>query len=747
MSIHGDENKKLGLAKSDRVLVVDDEIHILQSLEALLGLNGYAVDTALGGVDACCYLESVQYDLVLLDLNMEGIDGFAVMDFIASKCIDVETVVVSGKTAFDDVRNALRKGASDFVKKPYSPEELFATIDSALNKKRLRNERDRFETHVSKSEALYRYIVDQSPDIVFLLDVDGLFTFSNSQIKTLLGYSPEQLVGLPFTQLIKRPNLDFLDFFARLSKGGHIEGLHNIEISLIHQTDQRQENIFDVTVFPVLTDIMGISGTVTQGKNGLGSDTDTDNKTNRDEFSGYYGTARDVTQSKNAEKVIHFQAYHDLLTRLPNRSLLNDRLEVAIAHSLRFGRQLAVLFLDLDRFKKINDSFGHSVGDMLLKAVSTRLQNCLRAGDTLSRFGGDEFVLLLPEVDGPTDVEQVAQKIIDTVQLPFDLENQKIFISVSIGIAFFPEFGGSPDELIKHADIAMYQAKINGKNSYAMFNQSMSAQISRSVTQENELHNAIENDEFRVFYQPQWCPKTQKMVGVEALLRWQHPERGLIYPGEFIALAEETRLIVKIGNWVLKRACQEVKGWMDQGIGPIRLAVNFSTLQIEQPNLVENVISTLQACNFPPENFELEITESVMMNDLEGTTLKLKTLAGSGLTIAIDDFGMGYSSLSYLHKLPIHTVKVDKSFVENILSLDHEIIIVNAICSMALGLRLNVVAEGVETQVQYDYLANLGCQLLQGYLISRPLSGDNFLALEQGKLQLKWSEVHGNNSQ
>jgi EAL domain-containing protein (putative c-di-GMP-specific phosphodiesterase class I) len=275
----------------------------------------------------------------------------------------------------------------------------------------------------------------------------------------------------------------------------------------------------------------------------------------------------------------------------------------------------------------------------------------------------------------------------------------------------------------------------------------MSAQISRSVTQENELHNAIENDEFRVFYQPQWCPKTQKMVGVEALLRWQHPERGLIYPGEFIALAEETRLIVKIGNWVLKRACQEVKGWMDQGIGPIRLAVNFSTLQIEQPNLVENVISTLQACNFPPENFELEITESVMMNDLEGTTLKLKTLAGSGLTIAIDDFGMGYSSLSYLHKLPIHTVKVDKSFVENILSLDHEIIIVNAICSMALGLRLNVVAEGVETQVQYDYLANLGCQLLQGYLISRPLSGDNFLALEQGKLQLKWSEVHGNNSQ
>jgi diguanylate cyclase (GGDEF)-like protein len=745
MSLHRDQNKKLGLAKSGRVLVVDDEIHMLQSLEGLLGLNGYAVDTALGGVDACCYLESVQYDLVLLDLNMEGIDGFAVMDFIASKCIDVETVVVSGKTGFDAVRNALRKGASDFVKKPYSPEELFATIDSALNKKRLRSERDRFETHVSKSEALYRYIVDQSPDIVFLLDGDGLFTFSNSQIKTLLGYSPEQLLGLPFTHLIKRPNLDVSDFFARLSKGGHTEGLHNIEMSLIHQTDESLENIFDVTVFPVLTDIMGIAGTVTRGKNGLGSDTDI--KTNRSGFSGYYGTARDITQSKSAEKVIRFQAYHDLLTRLPNRSLLNDRLEVAIAHSLRFGRQLAVLFLDLDRFKNINDSFGHSVGDMLLKAVSTRLQNCLRAGDTLSRFGGDEFVLLLPEVDGPTDVEKVAQKIIDTVQLPFDLENQKIFISVSIGIAFFPEFGGSPDELIKHADTAMYQAKINGKNSYAMFNQLMSAQISRNVTQENELHNAIENDEFRVFYQPQWCPKTQKMVAVEALLRWQHPERGLIYPGEFIALAEETRLIVKIGDWVLKRACQEVKGWMDQGIGPIRLAVNFSTLQIEQPNLVENVISTLQACNFPPENFELEITESVMMNDLEGTTLKLKTLAGFGLTIAIDDFGMGYSSLSYLHKLPIHTVKVDKSFVENIQSLDHEIIIVNAICAMALGLRLNVVAEGVETQVQYDYLANLGCQLLQGYLISHPLSGDNFLALVQGKLQLKESEVHGNNSQ
>ena len=732
MSVHLHEKRKLGLAKNGRMLVVDDEIHMLQSSEALLGLNGYHVDTALGGADACRRLESGQYDLILLDLNMEGIDGFAVMDFISNNSIDVETVVVSGDTAFDAVRNALRKGASDFVRKPYSPEELFATIDSALNKKYLRSERDRFEMHVSKSETLYRYIVDQSPDMVFLLDGDGLFTFSNSQTQTLLGYNPEQLLGLPFTQLIERPSLNVLNYFKHPNKGGHSEGLHHIEVSLTHHADQHQKKIFDVTIFPVQTDIMGVAGTVARG----GSDSDADTKENKGGFTGYYGTARDITQSKRAEKTIRFQAYHDLLTRLPNRLLLNDRLEVAIAHSQRYGRNLAVLFLDLDRFKTINDSYGHSVGDMLLKAVATRLQNCLRAGDTLSRFGGDEFVLLLPEVDDPREAVITAQKIIETVGLPFDLEDQKIFIGVSIGIAIFPEFGGTPDELVKHADVAMYQAKVDGKNGYAMFNQSMREQISHSVKLENELHNAVENDEFRIFYQPQLCPKTQNIIGVEALLRWQHPERGLIYPDEFIAIAEESKLIVKIGEWVLKRACQEVKGWEDQGIGSIRLAVNFSTLQIEAPDLVDNVISTLQACNFPANNFELEITESVMMNDLEGTTLKLKTLAESGISIAIDDFGMGYSSLSYLHKLPIHTVKVDKSFVENIQSLDHEIIIVNAICSMALGLKLNVVAEGVETQAQYDYLANLGCQLLQGYLISRPVPGDHFLALMQEKLMV-----------
>jgi len=281
--------------------------------------------------------------------------------------------------------------------------------------------------------------------------------------------------------------------------------------------------------------------------------------------------------------------------------------------------------------------------------------------------------------------------------------------------------------LIKHADIAMYQAKAHGNNSYALFDNAMGEHLSHSIKLESELHHALENDELRVFYQPQICTETDTVIGVEALVRWQHPERGLIYPGEFIALAEETKMILDVGEWVMRHAVAEVKAWMDQGLPPLRLAVNFSSLQVEQANLVERVINTLAEFDFPPRYFELEITESVMMHDLEGMVKKLQSLADHGIAVAIDDFGTGYSSLSYLHKLPIHTVKLDQSFVRNIQSVDLEVSIVNAICAMAHGLRLNIVAEGVENQEQYDYLKKLKCQEVQGYLISKPLPGEALL--------------------
>jgi diguanylate cyclase (GGDEF)-like protein/PAS domain S-box-containing protein len=712
------------LASNIRVLVVDDEYRVLTSLEALLKYKYYQVDTALGGELACQKLAQNHYDIVLLDLNMGDFDGFAVMAYMTAHDIDTVTVVVSGEIAFDSVRKALRMGASDYVKKPYSPEELFTIIAANLHKKNLQDDRDRYQEHVRKSVALNRYIVDRSPDIIFLLNVDGLFDFSNPQMEAVLGYSSDELAGTPFNNLLDIPHLQVEKIYERSDKQVAADALYNVELCLKHRTETGSKKYFEVTLFSVYTDIIGGVENIELNR--------PSRKVNaltavEDQFTGYYGTARDITERKKAESLIRFQADHDLLTGLPNRALFNDRLDLAITHSRRRNKMLAVMYLDLDRFKNVNDTFGHTIGDLLLQAVVHRLQKCLREGDTLSRYGGDEFVLLLPEIDGAADAELIANKIIAALKPAFKLESQQVFAGLSIGGALFPEFGGSIDTLIKHADIAMYEAKVQGNNSYALFNNAMGEHLSQSIKLEAELRQALVNDELRVFYQPQICTQSNTVIGVEALVRWQHPERGLIYPGEFIALAEDTKIIFDLGDWVVRHAVAEVKSWMDQGLPPIRLAVNFSSLQVEQANLVDNVISTLAEFDFPPHYFELEITENNMMHDLEGMVKKMQSLADHGVTVAIDDFGTGYSSLSYLHTLPIHTVKLDQSFVRNIQSVDLEVSIVNAICAMAHGLGLNIVAEGVESKSQHDYLKNLGCQEVQGYLISRPLSGTAFL--------------------
>jgi diguanylate cyclase (GGDEF)-like protein/PAS domain S-box-containing protein len=709
------------VASKIRVLVVDDEPRLLTSLEALLKYKHYQVDTALGGELACQKLEHNHYDIVLLDLNMGDFDGYAVMAYMTEHDINAIAVVVSGETDFDAVRKALQMGASDYVKKPYSPEELFATIDSTLHKKHLRDERDRYQEHVRKSEALYRYIVDRSPDIVFLLSVDGLFNFSNPQMESVLGYSSYELLGTPFNSLLDDPHQQIEEMFEHSGDQVAADGLHNVELCLKHRSDSGRKKYFEVTLFSVHTDIMGVVENIEL--NGPSRDVPV-LRSVEDKFTGYYGTARDVTERKKSESLIHFQAYHDLLTGLPNRSLFNDRLDLAITHSRRRNQMLAVMYLDLDRFKSVNDTFGHGVGDLLLQAVATRLQKCLREGDTLSRFGGDEFVLLLPEIDRASDAELIARKIIDALKEPFELEGQEVFVDISIGAALFPEFGDSLDTLIKHADIAMYKAKIQGDNSFCLFDNAMGEHLSQSIKLESELRHALANDELIVFYQPQICTASNSVTGVEALVRWQHPERGLIYPSEFITLAEETKMILDVGDWVMRHAVAEVKSWMDQGLPPIRLAVNFSSLQVEQANWVDQVIRTLAEFDFPPHYFELEITENNMMQDLEGMAKKMQSLADHGISVAIDDFGTGYSSLSYLHTLPIHTVKLDQSFVRNIQSVDLEVSIVNAICAMAHGLGLNIVAEGVENQPQYDYLKNMGCQQVQGYLVSKPLPGE-----------------------
>ncbi|UZE97147.1 EAL domain-containing protein [Alkalimarinus alittae] len=706
-----------------RLLVVDDEERLLTSLKELLIANHYQVDTALGGKNACLQLSKQQYDLVLLDLRMGDFSGHQVMDFMSEKQINTATIVVSGESSFSAVSKALRRGAYDYLKKPYVPEELLATVENALQKKLLEKAHNAMQIRLKKSEELHRYIVNSSPDIVFMLDREGRFTFINNKVESVLGYQKQELLGQHYELIINNKDAERAGYiFKDNEQSGRTT--RTIELHLKSRGDSRAQRYFEVTVFPIESSTSSVSNTPGSSLKQL---------------IGTYGTARDITERKEAEEFINFQAYHDLLTRLPNRALFKDRLSLAITHAKRNTQSLAVMFLDLDRFKVVNDTLGHAMGDRLLQSVSMRLENCLREGDTLSRFGGDEFTLLLPDISSKEDARKIARKVINVLKEPFILGEHEVFVGVSVGIAMYSEAGNSVEQLIQNADIAMYHVKGRGKDGYKFYSDTMNVTCSNRLKIERDMRNALDNKEFRVYYQPQINAKTDEIIGVEALIRWHHPERGIIYPSEFIPLAEETKLIVDISEWVLATACAEVKSWIDTGHKDIRLAVNFSPSQVEHPRFVDMLFQQLEEHNFPPENLEIELTENVIMNDLEHMIQKLSKLADHGITIAIDDFGTGYSSLNYLHKLPIHTLKVDQSFVHDIQSSDNDACIVNAIVAMAHGLKLNIVAEGVETASQLEYLKSLGCHEIQGFFFGKARPADETIQLINHGAQSKAS--------
>lgn len=424
---------------------------------------------------------------------------------------------------------------------------------------------------------------------------------------------------------------------------------------------------------------------------------------------------------QQAEATIRYQAFHDLLTGLPNRMLFNDRLPLALANAHRNGSMLAVMFLDLDRFKTINDTLGHAIGDQLLQAVATRLAGCLREGDTIARWGGDEFTLLLPQINNTEDAAKAAQRLSKALKPAFHVGMHELYISCSIGIALYPHDGDDAQTLLKNADAALYRVKEQGRNGYQIYTPAINSQASALLALESSLHHALERQQFVLHYQPQINVNTGQITGMEALLRWQHPELGLIPPRVFIALAEENGLIVPIGEWVLRTACAQNKAWQVAGLPPFRMAVNLSARQFQQPHLVETVAQTLAETRLSPCHLELEITETVVMHDVDFTTSMLKDLQVMGVNLAVDDFGTGYSSLSYLKRFPLNTIKIDQSFIRELTTDPNDAAIVTAIIALGRGLNLNVVAEGVETQAQLDYLRSRHCEEMQGYLFSKPM--------------------------
>ncbi|HEX9160545.1 MAG TPA: EAL domain-containing protein [Thermoanaerobaculia bacterium] len=421
---------------------------------------------------------------------------------------------------------------------------------------------------------------------------------------------------------------------------------------------------------------------------------------------------------------IEHLAYHDALTGLPNRPLFIDRLIVAVAQANRAHQKLAVFFLDLDRFKDINDSLGHTVGDTLLKAVAERVRRCVREGDTVARFGGDEFTLMIPKIENIEDAAKIAQKIIETLKIPFVVTDREMFVTTSIGVSLFPADGADPETLVRNADTAMYRAKEQGRDNYQLYAPAMNARAVERLALENTLRKAISHKELVLFYQPQVNAKTGAIVGVEALLRWQHPELGLLSPAHFISAAETSGLIIPIGEWVLRTACRQLKAWQRKFDESFTVAVNLSARQFQQPDLVEMIRSALHETGIEASSLEVEITESNAMQNAENTMYTLRELKGIGVRISMDDFGTGYSSLNYLKRFPIDTLKLDQTFVKDVATDATDAAIVSAVIEMAHSLNLNVVAEGVERQEQLEFLRRQHCDIIQGYLFSPPIPAE-----------------------
>ncbi len=693
-------------------LVVDDDLNARESLVTLLQRQWSDITPAEDGEVALTLIQKRQFNIIILDLNMPKKSGEQVLAFIKEKKIKSTVIVLTGEASINKVTEAIRLGAYDIFKKPYSFDELEHAIRNALVKLHIEEEKAQIQSRLAHSEQLHRYIVDNSPDLIYILNLAGEFSFVNDSVTKLLGYEKADLLGKHYSEFIAdedRLKAEYL--FNERRKASRSS--RSIELRLKCKSSNSTKP-FETTTRPIELNSMGIYSADSK-----------DSKAST--YQGTYGVARDISSRKEAEKLITYQAYHDLLTKLPNRAMLRDRLDMAIKQAKRSGETLIVMFLDLDRFKLINDSFGHVVGDQLLIEVAARLKAEIRTGDTLARLGGDEFMLLLPQPTTRKQAESVAQKLITGLQQPFFLKGKEVYINVSIGISVFPDDSNDINTLIKNADMAMYEVKSTGKNGYTFYNDKLEHAAAEKISIESGLRKALKNDTLEIYYQSQINVKTRQIVGVEALLRWNHPHLGLLSPGYFIEQAEESRIIEQLSEWVLKRVARDLFGNKIFLQSEIKVSINLSTTDIRKKEFPENFVSLSESCGIEPGRLEIEITENTFMSDIQSCTHKLQVLANKGISIAIDDFGTGYSSLNYLRELPVHTVKIDYSFISEIEHSKKGAALVSAIVGMAHGLGINIIAEGVENTHQSDYLEELGCYIMQGFLFSKPVAVDQFL--------------------
>jgi len=683
------------------VLVVDDDPATRLLAHEAVVEAGCAVVEANDGVSAlACFTEQAA-DLVLLDVEMDGMDGFEVCrrlrELPGGKHVPI--LMVTGLDDVTSIQRAYEAGATDFVTKPIHWLILGHRVRYMLRARRS-------EAELRQSERRQRALLAAIPDMMFRVDRAGRCLDFTGPLEITPLASTDEIRGKPLAAFLPRrvvePAMERITEVLTTGRPTSFE----CQLPL-----KRQPRAFEAR--------LAVSGP--------------------DEV---LTIVRDVTERNEAEARIRRLAYYDELTGLPNRQYLQEALYQAVRAAERNGGRLALLCIGLDRFQRINDTLGHAAGDFLLATVGDCIRNSLRGGDTValerpdsaaathvSRIGGDEFTILLTDLKQDQDAAGVARRIQEAISRPILLNNNEIVVTCSVGIALYPHDDTGVTSLLKNADTAMHHAKEEGAGGYRFYSQSMNATALERLRLEEQLRKAVEREEFFLHYQPQVEIATGRVVGVEALIRWHHPELGMVSPADFIPIAEESGLISPIGEWVLRTACRQNRAWQEAGLPPIHMSVNLSVRQFRDERLVDTVAAAIDEAGLAATRLQLEITESLLMEDVEQVITKLRALKAMGLALEVDDFGTGYSSLSYLKRFPLDTLKIDRSFVRELPGDTDDAAVSRAIIAMAHSLRLRVVAEGVETVEQLDFLRREGCDLIQGYLFSRPVPAEEVPAL------------------
>ena len=714
------------------ILIVDDRPENLVAMEAILDNDDYHLLKASSGEEALKYLLKENIALILLDVHMPGMDGFSTAKMIRArektKHIPILFITANNMES-EHIFLGYSVGAVDYILKPIDPLILKAKVERFVEMHRMKQqllrqndaleknkrELEEINRHLQEttdklqiSESLANVISETSTDAMLVLDERGQILKANLAARNHLNCTSEEIL-----------TRNIIDFFQEKTARNFIKRLIDGWIPAQHFTGIEKENELTITRSDGTEFLANVQIGVKIIQNTTIIAT----------------TIRDITEKKKHEALIEHMAYHDFLTSLPNRRAFYDRLNKEIKKGKENNYPVSVLFLDMDRFKNINDSLGHSVGDDVLKVVSERLRSILPGSGFLARIGGDEFTIILPKISRE-DALETAERILDAFNEPVVIQPYELYVTTSIGLSTFPYDGEVGEELVKHADVALYQAKEQGKNKYRVFHTGMNIQSYRSFIMQNDLRKAIVRDELEIYYQPRMSSATGKITSAEALLRWNHPDWGIVSPGEFIPLAEQTGQIDLIGEWVFAQVVRQITDWKKQGFDPVRIAVNFSARQFLQKDLLENLQGVIKRYGVAPEQIEIEITESTFLESKDFISHTLQKLRDLGISISIDDFGTGYASLNYLSRLPIDILKIDKTFIDDIVSpRSTNRIITSMIIQLAKTLDLKVIGEGVETEAQFDYLASEGCDEVQGYLLSHPLNKTEFEALlQEGKV-------------